>query len=268
MIRSSSHHDCNRAFSESPLSSLVMPDKIGFVIIPLLMRKAGSRRAGCTPQKGQDSWWQLPITRWKAESDMDTWKDTAHQLAASLCLVMTPCYGPLPTSFLSCECPRPRSKQPNIPTGRRNMTYTFIWTRKACLSLSLSIWMEPPFSFLHLSATWALPSTRISLFSNMFPAPVKSAILNCVGSIPSVTTCHMMLSRHWFLLLSCPELITAISYSLAVLSSSFTNLKKFRTMLQDSSVELLSLITYLPSFTLHWLPVEQKNWIQTASPCL
>ena len=27
---------------------------------------------------------------------------------------------------------------------------------------------------------------------------------------------------------------------------------------KDSSVELLSLITYLPSFTLHWLPVEQK----------
>ena len=52
------------------------------------------------------------------------------------------------------------------------------------------------------------------------------------------------------LLLSCPELITAIPYSLAVLSSSFTNFKKFRTTLQGSSVELLSLITYLPSFTL------------------
>ena len=123
-------------------------------------------------------------------------------------------------------------------------------TRKACLSLSLSIWMEPRFIFLHLSATWALPSTRISLFSNMSPAPFKSAILNWVESIPSVTTCHKMLWRHWFLLLSCPELITAIPYLLAVLSSSFTNFKKFRTMLQGSSVELLSLITYLPSFTL------------------
>ena len=39
-------------------------------------------------------------------------------------------------------------------------------------------------------------------------------------------------------------------YFVSVLSSSFTNFKKFRTMLQDSSVELLSLITYLPSFTL------------------
>ena len=46
------------------------------------------------------------------------------------------------------------------------------------------------------------------------------------------------------------HLITAIPYSLAVLSSSFTNFKKFWTTLQGSSVELLSLITYLPSFTL------------------
>ena len=118
-------------------------------------------------------------------------------------------------------------------------------TKKACLSLSLSIWMEPRFIFLHLSATWAL-----SLFSSMSPAPVKSAVLNCVESIPSVTTCHKMLSRHWFLLLSCPKLITAIPYSLAVLSSSFTNFKKFRTTLKGLSVELLSLITHFPSFTL------------------
>ena len=62
------------------------------------------------------------------------------------------------------------------------------------------------------------------------------------------------------MLLSCPELITAIPYSLAVLSSSFTNFRKFRTMLQGSSVELLSLITYRSPVlhTLHWLPVEQR----------
>ena len=123
-------------------------------------------------------------------------------------------------------------------------------TRKACLSLSLSIWMKPLFIFLQLSATWASPSTRISLFGNKSPAPVKSAILNCVVSILSATTCYKMLSRHWSLLLSCPELITATPYSLAVLSSSFTNFKKFKTTLQGSSVELLSLITYLRSFTL------------------
>ena len=50
--------------------------------------------------------------------------------------------------------------------------------------------------------------------------------------------------------LSCPESINGIPYSLAVLSSSFTNFKKFRTTLQGSSVELLSRIIYLPSFTL------------------
>ena len=74
--------------------------------------------------------------------------------------------------------------------------------------------------------------------------------LNCVESILSITTCHKMLSRHWSLLLFCPESITAIIYSLAVLRSLFTIFKKFRTTLQGSSVELLSLIIYLPSFTL------------------
>ena len=118
------------------------------------------------------------------------------------------------------------------------------------LSLPFSVWMELRFIFLQLSATWASPSTRISLFSSMSPAPVKSSILNCVESILSITTCHKMLSRHWSLLLFCPESITAIIYSLAVLRSLFTIFKKFRTTLQGSSVELLSLIIYLPSFTL------------------
>ena len=132
-------------------------------------------------------------------------------------------------------------------------------TRKACLSLSLSIWMELRFIFLHLSATWVLPLTRISLFSNTSPAPVKSAIFNCVESIPSVTNSHKMLWRHRFLLLSCPELITAIPYSLAVLSSSFTNFKK----VQNNAARL---IYRTPKFdhispvlhTLHWFPVEQR----------
>ena len=35
----------------------------------------------------------------------------------------------------------------------------------------------------------------------MSPVPVKSAILNSVESILSITTCHKMLSRHWSLLL-------------------------------------------------------------------
>ena len=91
-------------------------------------------------------------------------------------------------------------------------------TRRACLSLSLSIWIEPWFIFLQLSTTWAAPSTRISLFSSMSPAPVKSASLNCIGSILSIATCHKMLSRHFCLsriddycssvLTGCPKLLT------------------------------------------------------------
>ena len=121
--------------------------------------------------------------------------------------------------------------------------------------------MEPRFIFLQLSATWALPSTRISLLSNMSPAPVNSAILTCIESILSITTCQKMLSRHRSVFLFCPESITAILHSLAALSSSFTNFKKFRTTLQGSTVELLSLIIIiLPVLhTLHWLPAEQRT---------
>ena len=108
-----------------------------------------------------------------------------------------------------------------------------------------------------MSATWALPSTRISLFSNMSPAPVKSAILNSVESTPSVTTCHKMLSRHRFLLLSCPELITAIPYSLAVLSSSIHKLQK----VQNNAARLICRTPVFDHISpiLHWLSVEQRT---------
>ena len=82
----------------------------------------------------------------------------------------------------------------------------------------------------------------------------------------AVTTCHKILSRLWSLLLSCPELITVIPYSLVVLSSSFTNFKKFRTTLQGSSVELWSHIS-CPSHS-SLASCWTKNWIQIASSCL
>ena len=42
--------------------------------------------------------------------------------------------------------------------------------------LLMLIWMEHQLIFLQLSATWASPLTRISLFNSMSPAPVNSAI--------------------------------------------------------------------------------------------
>ena len=105
---------------------------------------------------------------------------------------------------------------------------------------------------IHLSST--VRNLGVTLDQNLsFQQHVPRACQICyfeLRRILSVITSYNMFSRHWYLLLYCPESITAISYSLAVLSSSFTNFRKFRSTLQGSSVELLSLITYLPSFTL------------------
>ena len=118
--------------------------------------------------------------------------------------------------------------------------------------------MEPRFIFLQLFASWASPSTRISLFSSMSPAPVKPAILNCVESIPSVTTCHKMLSRHWSLLLSCLELITAIVFSLAVLAAHYKLQKAQNNAARLICRTLKSNRISLVLHTLHWLPVRQR----------
>ena len=132
-----------------------------------------------------------------------------------------------------------------------------------CLPTSSSACLVffPPFTvpckmaFARPDGDMTIPLQFASLYGGQEVFVWSSCLLDLgtdflVGNMVFVTTCHMMLSRHWSLLLSCPESITAIPYSLAVLSSSFTNSKKFRTTLQGSSVELQSLITYLPSFTL------------------
>ena len=128
-------------------------------------------------------------------------------------------------------------------------------TRKACLSLSLSIWMEPRFIFLQLSATWVLPSTRISLFSNMSPAPVKSAILNCVEN--SI--------RHYLSQDALKTLISAFALSRIDYCKSLLT-KQLIHKLQKVQNNATRLIRRTPKFdhispvlhTLHWLPVEQR----------
>ena len=105
-------------------------------------------------------------------------------------------------------------------------------------SLSLPFSVDLNENSIHLSST--VRNLGVTLDQNLsFQQHVfgtcQSCYLELVESILSVTTCHTMLSRHLSVLLSCPESITAKLYSLAVLSSSFTNFKQFRTILQGSS---------------------------------
>ena len=120
-------------------------------------------------------------------------------------------------------------------------------------SLSVPFFVDMNGTSIHLSST--VRNFGVTLDQNFsFQQHVSRTCQFCYLELRRVFSIRHYLSqdafRHWSLLLSCPELITAILHSLAVLSSSFTNLKKFRTTLQGSSVELLSLIIYLPSFTL------------------
>ena len=83
-------------------------------------------------------------------------------------------------------------------------------------SLSLPFSVDLNGTSIHLSSTVhnfiITLDQNLSFLSSMSIALVKSAILNCVESILSVTTCHKMLWRHRYLLWSCPESITAILY--------------------------------------------------------
>ena len=123
-------------------------------------------------------------------------------------------------------------------------------TRKACLSLSLLIWMEPWFIFLQLFATWALPSTRIS-----FQQHVSRTCQICYFELCRINSICHYLSQDALKTLISAFVLSRIDYCNSLLAGCPKQLihklkKKFRTMLQGSSVELLSLITYLPSFTL------------------
>ena len=119
------------------------------------------------------------------------------------------------------------------------------------LSLPFSVDLNGP--SIHLSST--VRNLGITLNQNLsFQQHVSRTCQICYFELHRINSiCHYLSQdalKTLILLLSCPESITAILYSLAVLSSSFTNLKKFRTTQQDSSVKLLSLIIYLLSFTL------------------
>ena len=118
------------------------------------------------------------------------------------------------------------SKLPMNPNKTELILITSKHNQNSVYLCFLSIWMELRFISLQLSAAWASPSTRISLFINMSPAPVKSVILNCLEPLLCVTTCHNMPSKHWSLPLPYPESITTTLYTLAVLSNLFTNFRK------------------------------------------
>ena len=110
--------------------------------------------------------------------------------------------------------------------------------------------MEPRFIFLQLSATWALPSARIS-----FQQHVSRTCQICYSDLRRINSiCHYLSQDALKTLISAFVLsrIDYCNFPLAGCPKQFIHKlqKKFRTTLQGSSVELLMLVTYLPSFTL------------------
>ena len=119
--------------------------------------------------------------------------------------------------------------------------------------------MEPRFIFLQLSPTWASPSTRISLFSNMSPAPVKSAILNCIESILSVT-----MSQDALKTLISAFVLSRINYCNSLLAGCPKQLIHKLQKVQNNAARLICRTLKSDHIspvlhTLHWLPVEQRT---------
>ena len=100
--------------------------------------------------------------------------------------------------------------------------------------------------------------TRISLFSDMSPAPVKSAILNCVEN-----SIRHYLSQDALKTLSSAFVLSRIDYCTSLLAGGPKQLIHKLQKVQNNAVRL---ICRTPKFdhispvlhTLHWLPVEQR----------
>ena len=92
----------------------------------------------------------------------------------------------------------------------------------------------------------------------MSPAPVKSAILNCVESILTVTACHKVLSRYWSLLFLLSRIDCCSSLLAGCLKQLIHKLHKVqnnaaRFICQTPKSDHISAVLH----TLHWL-AEQR----------
>ena len=124
--------------------------------------------------------------------------------------------------------------------------------RKACLSLCLSIWMEPRFVFLQLSATWALPSTRIS-----FQQHVSRTCQICYFELRRINSIRHYLSQDALKTLISAFVLSRIDYCNSLLAGCPKQLIHKLQKVQNNAARLICrtpkfdrLITYLPSFTL------------------
>ena len=120
-------------------------------------------------------------------------------------------------------------------------------------SLSLPFSVDLNENSIHLSST--VRNLGVTLDQNLsFQQHVfgncQSCYLELVESISSVTTCHKILSRHWFLLLS----LSRIDYCNSLLAGCPKQLIDKLQKVQNNAARLIcrtpKLITYLPSFTL------------------
>ena len=120
-------------------------------------------------------------------------------------------------------------------------------TGKACLSLSLSIWMEPQLIFLQLSATWASPSTRIS-----FQQHVSCTCQICCLELRRINSIRHYLSQDALETLTSAFVLSRIHYCNSLLASCPKQLIHKLQKVQNNAARLICRTpkSYLPSFTL------------------
>ena len=123
-------------------------------------------------------------------------------------------------------------------------------TRKACLSLSLLIWMEPQFIFLQLSA-----NLGVTLDQNLsFQQHVSRASQICYFELRRINSIRHYLSQDALKTMISAFVLPRIDYCNSLLAGCPKQLIHKLQKVQNNAARLIcrtpKSITYLPSFTL------------------
>ena len=142
--------------------------------------------------------------------------------------------------------------------GCTSINFNWILIRQRWFSSLLSIWMEPRFIFLKLSATWALPSTRIS-----FQQHVSRTCQICYFELRRINSIRHYLSQDALKTLISAFVLSRIDYCNSLFAGYPKQLIHKLQKVQNTAARL---ICRTPKFdhispvlhTLHWLPAERR----------